>query len=106
MHANQAARAESRAASLAAEAGRVGGVVDRQLVERQDFLAVQVGHRHLGGGDQIQVINLTMIHLIAKLRQLARAFQTLGFHEERGSDLRVAVLRGVQVEQEADERAL
>ena len=38
---------------LGAEAGGEGGVADGQLLLTQDLLAVEVGDRHLGGGDQV-----------------------------------------------------
>ena len=91
---------------LAAEARRVGDVVDRQRVAVEDLVAVEVGHRHLGGRDQPEVLLGVAVEVVAELRQVAGADQALALHHRGRVDLGVAVLAGVQVEHPGDQRAL
>ncbi len=106
VHADQATGAEPGAAGLAAEAGGVGGVVDGELIELEDFVAMQVGDGDLCGGDQVEIVLGAVIDLVAEFGELAGADEALGFDEEGWADLGVAVLSGVEIEQEADEGAL
>ena len=52
--ADHAARVATVAAGFRAEAGRVRGQLQRQVRLGDDFIAHEVGQRHLGGGDQVQ----------------------------------------------------
>ncbi len=98
-------------ARLAAEAGRVGRVRDRQPVALEDLLAVQVGQRHLGGGDEVEVVRALVAlardakRVVGELGQLAGAAHGRVLDEVGRGDLGVAVLAGVQVEHELRERA-
>ena len=103
--AQQATGVLAGGARLAAETGRVGGVVDRQLVDGQDLVAVDVGDRHLGGGDQVQLVALDHVHLPFLVRQLSGAARRGGVHQQRRPHLGVAVALG-QLQHQADERAL
>lgn len=106
MHANEAARAEACAAGFTTEAGCVSGVIDRQLLVRHDFFAMQIRHGHLGGRDEVKIVLGAVIHLIAEFRKLAGADEAIRFHQQRRADLLIAMLRRVQVEEEIDERTL
>ena len=47
-------------AGLGAETGSVGGVTEGQVLGRENFIPVDVGDRHLGGGHQeiVQALQL------------------------------------------------
>ena len=61
------------AAGLAAEALCVCAVLDRQLCLVKNHVAVDIGDRNLGGGDEVEVVHLAVIHLSLLVRQLSRA---------------------------------
>ena len=105
VQANQAAGVAAVGAGLAAEAGRVGGVFERQLIRRQYLIAVQGGHRHLGGGGEPEVVLGAAEAFLGELGQLARAQQAGAVDQDRRHHLGVA-LRGVQIEHEADQGTL
>ena len=75
------------------------------VVAGQDLVAVQVGDRHLGGGDQVQVVALDDVHLPLLVGQLPGAAGRGGIDEDRRPDLAVAMPLG-ELEHEADEGAL
>lgn len=106
VHANEAAGAEAGAAGFTTEAGGVGGVVDGEVLVFEDLLAMEVGDGDFGGGDEVEVVFGAVVDLVAELGELAGADEALGFDEERGADLGVAVPGGVEVEEEVDEGAL
>ncbi len=93
------------AAGLAAEAGRVTHVLDRQPVRLHDHIAVQVGDGHLGRGNQVQPVRRGVVHLAFLVGQLPGGECAFGVHHVRRNDLLVAGSdRAVQ--EEADKRAL
>ncbi len=73
-----------------------------------DLLAHEVGHRHLGGRNQIEARCSPRMReqILLELRQLPGADQRVRVHQVRRIDLGVAVLAGVQVEHELRERAM
>ena len=77
---------------LAPEAGGEGDVADRQLGAVDDLVAVEVGDRHLGGGDEPEVLLGVAIEVLAELGEVAGADQALAAHHVRRVDLDVAVL--------------
>ena len=91
---------------LAPEAGRVAYEPHRQIVRLQDPLARDVGDRDLGGRDQVQVVLVDPEQVVDELRELSGAAQHVGRDEIRDVDLPVAVLAGVHVDHELDERAV
>ncbi|KAF5045377.1 hypothetical protein DSECCO2_481830 [anaerobic digester metagenome] len=91
-------------AGLGAEAGRVGAVGDGQLALGQGRVAVDVGHRDLGRGDEVVVGVAQAEEVLFEFRELAGAHEALAVDDDRGHDLVVAVLHGLHVEHEADER--
>ena len=58
-------------ARLAAEAGGVGGVADRELGGLEDLVAVEVRHRDLGRRDQVELVARDDVHLVFLVRDLA-----------------------------------
>ena len=92
-------------AGLAPEAGRVGGVADRELSLGQDLVAAVVDERHLGRGHEVETVALGFVHLALFVGQLPGP-DAAGLVDEEGRlDLGVAGL-GREVEEQADERAL
>ena len=71
------------AAGLATEAGGIGAALDGKLVLLDDLVAEEVGHRHLGGGDQVEVVEVGMVHLALLVGELARA-QSAGLIDHEG----------------------
>ena len=111
--ADHAAGADARRAGLAAKTRRVGAVGNRKLVLREEFLAMDVGDGRFGGRDEIQFAErggvqpfLDGVILVGELGELADAFEALRPDHERRRDLGVAVLAGVQVEHELNQRPL
>ena len=94
MDADEAAGAEAGRPGLAAEAGRVGDEILRQIGEREDFLAVEVGDGHLGGGGEVELVALAAVKLLLELGQLAGADERLAADDEGRADLRGSRARG------------
>ena len=90
---------------LAAEAGRVGRKLLRELVGVQDDVAEDVGHRHFGGRDHIEVIDGGVVHLAFLVGKLAGTEAGGGIDHHRRLHLLVA-RGGVAVQEEVDEGAL
>jgi hypothetical protein len=64
-------------AGLAAETRRVGHHFHRQFGFGQNRVAVEIGHRHLGGGREEQVVDAILagigaIHVVLEFRQAGR----------------------------------
>ena len=101
----QAAHVLAVAAGLAAEAGRVGAVLLGELVAGDDDVAVEVGDGHLGGGDEVEVVLVDIVHLALLVGELACAVARCLVHHIGRLNLQVAGLGGA-VEEELDEGAL
>ena len=67
---------------------------------------MEVGHRDLGRGDQVQVVTRDDVHLVFLVRDLARAARGCGVDDRRRPHLGEAVLRGVDVEEVRDQAPL
>ena len=107
--ADHAARVLAVAAGLGAEARRVADELERQRLGGDDLVAHDVGHRHFGGRDQVELAAVGARHaeqVFLELRQLAGAEHAVGIDQVGHVDLGVAVLGGVQVEHELGERAM
>jgi hypothetical protein len=91
---------------LAAETGGERDVLDGQGVRLDDLLPVHVGDRHLGGGDEPEVLDRVPVQVLAEFREVAGAHQAFTADHHRRQDLGVAVLAGVKIQHEADEGAL
>ncbi len=92
----QAPRVPAGAAGLPAVTRAVGHQPHRQFRLVQDLVAAQRGQRHLGGGDEPQVVALDVVGVVGELGQLAGRLERLGPHEGRRADLLEGV--GVAVE--------
>src|SRR5207302_5887624 len=71
MHAQQATRILAGGARFAPEARRVGGVAERQLGGVEDLVAMQVGERDFGRGDEKQIVGRRLVHVVLELGDLA-----------------------------------
>ena len=58
---------------LATEASRISATLDRQVFLVEDLIAEEVCHRHLGGRNEEEVVEVGMIHLAFLVGQLSRA---------------------------------
>src|SRR6267143_1344453 len=90
------------AARFAAEARREGAILERQRGE--DLVAVVVGNRHLGGGDQVQAGG-GLEQVLLELGQLAGAPHRVRVHQVGRQQLDVPAL-AVQIDEEAHQRPL
>ncbi len=61
------------AARLAPETCRVGAVLHRKLALGEDHVAVEIGHRHLGRGYEIEIVLAYVIHLTLLVGELSGA---------------------------------
>ena len=92
-------------ARLAAEARRVGDVSPREIGRLEDLVPVQVGDRHLRGGNQEEVVRREAVEIVLELGELPGPGQRRPIHQIGRRDLDVAMLAGVEVEHESRERA-
>jgi hypothetical protein len=105
MHPDEPAGVLAVRARLAAKARRVGDVGPRQVGRVQDLVAVQIGDRHFGRGDEEEIVGREPVEIVLELGKLPRAGEGDAIHQVGGRDLEVAVLAGMQVEHEAGQRA-
>ena len=107
----------ARCAGLGAEARSVGRERDWQAGFVEDLVAIEVCDGDLGGGDEPVVAVFEFAagdgfgvgvgaaeEIVGEFGKLARAEERLAVHHEGWKDFSVAVIRGVEVEHEADER--
>ena len=105
--ADHAARITPRGARLGTKTRRLRSKLQRQCFGRDNLIAHQVRHRHLGGRDQIKpLLTAHREQLVFEFRQLAGADQRRGRHQIRRIDLGITVLARVQIEHELRQRAL
>ena len=105
--ADHAARVLAVGPRLAPETRGLRGVAQRQLVGVEDLAGDHVGHRHLGGRDQVtRRIVGGGEGVFAELRQLAGTGHRLRVDKVRQVELGVAVLAGVHVQHELRQRAV
>ena len=92
VHADDAAGVLAVAARLAAEARRPAGVAQRARGQVEDLVGVIAGQRHLGGADEVEVVGLEPVHLLAVRAEEAGALHDLGPHQHRRDHEREAVV--------------
>lgn len=102
---DQTAGVTAGAARLATEAGGISTEAHRQLAAIDDIAAVHIGHRYLGGGDQIVVQPLQLIHILGKLGQLPGAGHAVLIGDEGRENLGIAV-GAVGIHKERNDTAL
>ena len=91
---------------LAAKAGRVGGVLEREISAIEYLAAVKIGERHLGGWDEIEIpFARDLEEILLELGQLSGANQRLRVCQKRRLHLSITMLPGVQIQHEVDQRA-
>ena len=59
--------------SFAAEAGGVSRVAHGQILLLEDDVTIDIRHRHLSRGDEIEVIRRSVVHLPFLVGELTRA---------------------------------
>src|SRR6185437_12328775 len=97
MDPNDAAGFAPSRAGFAPEAGRVGGKLFRKLGLGQEFLAVQVSHRHLRGRSEKERAVLQAVHVCLELWQLGGADHAITPNEKRRADFEIAMLPRMQI---------
>ncbi len=90
---------------LATEACRVGTVFLRELFAGDDDIAIDIGHRHLGGRDHVEFVFVDEIHLAFLVRQLSCAIAGGLVHHVGRLDFKISGIAGT-VKEELDESAL
>ena len=88
--AQQPAHVLAGAARLAAEAGRVAGVEDRQLVGLDDLARMERGQRDLGGPGEPQIVVGELVGLLLVAGELALVEEGLLAGDARDGDRREA----------------
>src|SRR5882672_9775897 len=107
MLANQPSNVLSVRSSLASKAGRVRRVVKRQNSPVENLFSVQIRQRHFCRRDQVQIpVAADLEKVCFELGEVARPSERRPVDEQRRLDLSVAMLTGVQIEHEVDQRAL
>ncbi|MNN05903.1 hypothetical protein D3C81_1186780 [compost metagenome] len=87
----------------------MGDELQRQLLGVEDLPGDDVGQRHLGGRDQVQigiVLATDLEQVFLEFRQLAGALQRRSLDQIRRVGLFIAVLAGVQVDHELRQGAV
>ncbi len=87
----------------------MGNQLDRQCLGVDDLAGHQVGQRHLGSRDQVEVglaFTADLEQVFLELWQLASALQCRSLHQVRGVGLFVTMLAGVQVDHELRQGAV
>ncbi len=90
---------------LAAETLGVGAVLDGQVLLVEYHVAVYVGHGHLGGGNEVEVVHLAVVHLTFLVGQLAGTVAGSGVHHGGGHQFGIAGFPCL-IEEEIDKSAL
>ena len=113
VHADQTAGVATIGTGFRAEARRMGGHFDRQVVFVDDFIAYQVGQRHFRRRDQRVVAAVgfffqrtSMEQVASEFRQLAGAIQRVLVHQVRDIVFAIAMLFGVQIQHELRQGAV
>ena len=101
----QAAHILAITACLATEALRISAVLDGQIFFGDNHIAVDICHGNLGGRNQIEVVEIAMVHLTFLVGQLTRAIARSGIDNGRRHNFNVASLAGL-VKEKVDEGAL
>src|ERR1041385_457984 len=105
MHPEEPAGVLSRRARLPAEARRECHERRGQRGRLENLVPVQVGHRHLGGGNEEEIIPRDLVLVFLELGELPGAGERVAVDEERRRHLEVAVLAGMEIEHETGEPA-
>ena len=87
-------------ASLTAEASRISATLDRQILFIEDLVAEDVGHRNLCCRNEIEVVEVAMVHLTLFVRQLTRAVTGCLIDNIRWLHLQITGLAGL-IEEES-----
>ena len=101
----QAAHVLTIRACLATEALCIGTVLDRQVFLVEDYVTVDIRHRHFGCGNQVEVIHFAMIHLSFLVGQLSCTITGSLVYHRWWHDLCIASLVSL-CQEEIDEGSL
>ena len=104
--ANQATHILTVGAGLCPETRRECRIAQGKIVFFEDLLTVQIGQGHLGGGNQEESLGLDPEQVLLEFWQLPGAFEGRTVDHQRREHFGIAVLVGVQVGHEVDQRPL
>ena len=105
MKAVQATHVLAIASCLTTEALSVGTVLDWQLLLVENHIAIDIGDWHLGSWDEVEIVDLAVIHLTLLVRELASAVARCLVDHCRRHDFSISRLVSLS-EEEVDERTL
>ena len=105
MHADDAAGVSPGRPGLLTEAGGEGAVAQRQLAGVENLVAMDVGERDLGRGDQVHALGRGFEQVLLKLGELRGAQQGVAVDDDGRPPFLKAALQ-VRVDKERDERPL
>ena len=104
---DHASRIFTIASRLRTKTGCVSHEFFRQFIRIDNTITHQVGERHLGSRNQIERGIAAGFELVAlEFRQLARAIQCVALYEVRDISLQIAVLRGMNIQHQLNQRTL
>ena len=84
---------------------RVSTVLDGQIFLFDDDITIDIGYRYLGSGNQIEVVQIAMIHLSFLVRKLTSAIPAGLIDHGRRHNLFISSCTGF-IKEEIDERTL
>ena len=79
---------------------------NRQRVRFQNGILVEIGYRHFGRRHQKGILAFQLVEVILELRQLARTGHRFAIDDGRHPNLFVAMLVGVHIQHELEQRPL
>jgi hypothetical protein len=88
---------------LTPKARCAGDIGPGQLAVFQNFVAMDVGYRHLCRWNQEEIIGRRGVHLLGKLGQLAGPGKSGAVDQVRRSHLHIAMLPSMQIQHEVGE---
>src|SRR5207253_7926624 len=83
-----------------------GAQADGQMLGLQRFIAVDIGHRNFGGGNQPEIVVLALEQIGGEFRKLAGSVKALRVHQKGREHFGVAVATRVDIQKKIDQRAL
>src|SRR5205085_4212027 len=91
VRAQDAASVLPRGSRLTPEAWCIGDEAFRQHVCIEDLVSIEIGDRHLGGGNEEEVLSVHRVGIVLEFRELAGAGHRRAVDEDRRPDLLMAM---------------
>src|SRR3954470_21047683 len=100
--AQNAAGVLARRSRLTTKAGRVRDESLREHLGVEDLVAIEIRDRHLGGGNEEEILALHRVGIVLELRELTGTRHRGAIHNDGRPHLLVPMLAGVRVDEEVD----